>query len=71
MSEIIAINKIELASELAHEKLLALVHLSNGKFEIYKETNEEVNYTEEAQDKFNEYYDYYLDMIQKTSINNN
>ena len=60
----ITINKLELASELAHEKLLNLVHLSKGIFEIYKETDNEVNYTEEAQDKFNEYYDYYINLIE-------
>ena len=62
--ELITINKLELASELAHEKLLALVHLSKGEFEIYKETDEEVSYTEQAQDKFNEYYDKYLTLIE-------
>ena len=63
-NELITINKLELASELAHEKLLALAHLSKGKFEIYKETDEEVSYTEQAQDKFNEYYDKYLTLIE-------
>ena len=61
----ITINKIELASELAHEKLLTLVRISEGKFEIYKETNKEVSYTEEAQNRFNEYYDGYLTLIEK------
>jgi len=61
----ITINKIELASELAHEKLLTLVRISEGKFEIYKETDEEVSYTEEAQRRFDEYYDGYLTLIEK------
>ena len=64
----ITINKIELASELAHEKLLSLVHISNGRFEIYKEAPEEVSYTEEAQDFFDRYYCEYLDLIEKCKI---
>ena len=57
------INEIELASELAHEKLLS--HW-NDSDEMYEETDEETTYTEEAQDIFNDYYDYYLTLIEKT-----
>ena len=65
-STMITINKLELASELAHEKLLTLVRISEGKFELYEEDENEVRYTEEAQDKFNEYYDRYLTLIEKS-----
>jgi hypothetical protein len=57
------INEIELASELAHEKLLSYW---NDADEMYEETDEETTYTEEAQDIFNDYYDYYLTLIEKT-----
>jgi len=60
----ITINKIELASELAEIKLL-----SNflGEIMIYEnegEDEESTRYTEKAQDIFNEYYDYYLGLIE-------
>lgn len=68
-NELITINKLELASELAHEKLLSLVHLSGGKFEIYKEGEDEVRYTEQAQDEFNKHYDRYLTLIESCNAN--
>jgi hypothetical protein len=61
------INEIELASELAHEKLLS--HWNDAD-EMYEETDEETTYTEEAQDIFNDYYDYYLTLIEKTKYEN-
>lgn len=60
--ENITINKLELASELAHEKLVA-----NWSESISIYENEEASiivYTEEAQDIFNEYYDEYLTLIE-------
>ena len=51
------INIVELASNLAHEKLM------NESFKIF-EDDEETVYTEQAQDLFNELYDDYWDMIE-------
>jgi hypothetical protein len=62
----ITINKLELASELAHQRL-ELIH--EDKIKIYEDEDaDELIYTDKAQDIFNEYYDYYLDVIQETSI---
>ena len=61
MSEIIKINSLELASELAHAKL---VNEWSESIKIYvDETADELVYTEEAQDIFNEFYDDYLDFL--------
>lgn len=61
MSEIIKINRLELASELAHAKL---VNEWSESVQIYvDETADELVYTEEAQDIFNEFYDDYLDFL--------
>lgn len=66
-SDYITINKLELASELAHQRL-ELLH--EDKIQIFEDKDaDELSYTEEAQDIFNEYYDYYLDVIQETAIN--
>lgn len=69
------INHVELASELAEEKLNSYAdglnqydheqEFPNG---IYVETEDETSYTEEAQEKFNELYDYYLNKIENTKI---
>ena len=59
------INEIELASELAHEKLLSYW---NDADEMYEETDEETTYTEEAQDIFNDYYDYYFPFCSQDRI---
>lgn len=62
MNENIEINKIELASELAHIKLV-----DNWFYEIKIYEDEDsciTNYTDEAQDIFNEYYDDYLNLIE-------
>jgi hypothetical protein len=58
----ITINKIELASELASKKLEADWSESIKIFN--DEEAEELTYTEEAQDIFNEYYDDYLALIE-------
>lgn len=66
MSESITINKLELASELASNKLESEWVES---IKIYEDDDAEVlTYTEEAQDIFNEYYDYYCDMIERCAI---
>ena len=60
--ENITINKLELASELAHQKLVANWSES---IRIYEDEEASVTvYTEEAQDIFNEYYDEYLTLIE-------
>ena len=62
MSELITINKIELASELASIRL----SLQWGEtIKIYVDENAGITtYTEEAQDIFNDYYDSYLSLIE-------
>jgi hypothetical protein len=61
MEDIIKVNKIELASELAHKKLLETYPPS---MKIYEDEQADItNYTDEAQDIFNEYYDEYLELI--------
>jgi hypothetical protein len=68
MNENIEINKLELASELAHIKLLDNWSES---IKIYEDENATVlNYTDEAQDIFNELYDDYLDLIESCKIIN-
>jgi hypothetical protein len=55
------INEIELASELAHKKLLE----NHSLMEIYEDEQADItSYTDEAQDIFNEYYDEYLFLIE-------
>lgn len=56
----IMINKLELASELAQEKL---VRLHDMEIQIFDD-DDAITYTEEAQDIFNEYYDQYLTLIE-------
>jgi len=58
----ITINILELASELAHIKLMNEWRDSIRIFE--DETASVTVYTEEAQDIFNEYYDNYLTLIE-------
>ena len=60
--ENITINKLELASELAHQNLV--LNWSES-ISIYEDEDaDELRYTEEAQDIFNEYYDGYLTLIE-------
>jgi hypothetical protein len=63
MSEhIITINKIELASELANNELESSW---GDSIQILKDENAEVlEYTDEAQDIFNDLYDKYLNIIE-------
>jgi len=69
------INEIELASNLASQKLYQFTESlsqSEYKFEfpngVKIETETEIKYTEEAQDFFNTFYDDYLTEIEKTKI---
>ena len=67
----ITINAIELASNLAHEKLMQYYEnlQDNRDFEfpngVTIETEDEIVYTEEAQDLFNEFFDEFLTMIEE------
>jgi hypothetical protein len=62
MSELITINKLELASELANMKLEINWQ---DKIQIYVDEEEGITtYTEEAQDIFNDHYDEYLSLIE-------
>lgn len=61
-NELITINKLELASDLAHEKLEENWSKS---IKIHIDDYAEIlTYTDEAQDIFNEYYDEYLTLIE-------
>jgi hypothetical protein len=59
----IKINKLELASELAHNRLLKEF---DKRIDIYIDTEDCLYYTEEAQEIFNELYDHYLTTIELT-----
>jgi hypothetical protein len=59
------INVIELASELASQKLEAEWTYSISIYEDYEA--DVLTYTDEAQDIFNEYYDEYLTLIESCS----
>ena len=66
MSEIIKINRLEVASELAHAKL---ENEWRESVQIYVDENaEELRYTEEAQDIFNCIYDTYLDFLDEYKV---
>jgi hemerythrin-like domain-containing protein len=68
MSELITINKLELASELANMKLER--EWRDTEFKIYEDENTDIiTYTEGAQDLFNEYYDEYLSLIESHIVN--
>ena len=58
------INEIELASELAHERML--IHWDDPDDIYIEDEGGCIIYTDEAQDIFNDYYDYYLTLIEKT-----
>lgn len=61
--DLITINKIELASELAHAEIKKHVEDHN----IYEETEDGLIYCGEAQNIFDEYYDYYLTKIEEVA----
>ena len=62
----ITINVIELSSELAEE--MVKIKFNYKENDIYVEEDEEVKYTEQAQEIFNEWYDYYYDFLIKREI---
>jgi len=60
----IKINILEVASELAHKKIEEHFEFESNK--IYESVTDAItNYTDEAQDLFNELYDYYYDFLLK------
>lgn len=63
-NELITINKLELASELAHAKLIANWSESIKMYKYEYGNNAITNYSDEAQDIFNEYYDDYIALIE-------
>ena len=66
MSEIVTVNKLELASELAHKMLV--IEQDDRSESIYEDDTASVTvYTENAQDIFNDYYDIFLTIIEDTS----
>lgn len=66
MSEVIKINKLELASELAE---IRLVNGWSDSIVIYNDDpNGDTYYTEEAQNVFNRLYDEFLELIEKCKI---
>ena len=64
MEHIFSINAIELACELAEEKVKQ--HFPTGMYKDFDEYTKTYTYTDEAQDLFNEYYDEYLTKIEGT-----
>ena len=66
-TENVTINKLELASELAH---LKLIEFHSEDFQIYENEDDAITvYTDKAQDIFNEYYDKFLCLIESCKIN--
>ena len=58
----ININLLEVASELAHQVVCA--KFEDDDTDIYQSTTDTItSYTEEAQDLFNEWYEYYYDLL--------
>jgi hypothetical protein len=64
--ENVLINKLELASELAHKQLIN--DYTNIFPLIEEDTTNGIKYTEVAQDIFNELYDEYLQLIDSLTI---
>lgn len=62
MQDLLTINKIELASELANNRVVDEMAKTSDIYEQH--TNGDTHYTEQAQDLFNEWYDYYLSIIE-------
>lgn len=61
----ITINKLELASELADKKLADMIEDNIYEYnEVYEESDDEISYTEKGQNEFNEWYDFYINLIE-------
>lgn len=61
MNDIIKINIVEVATEIAHNNIIDL--FGDDEETIYTEVNGEFKYTEEVQEVFNEYYDTYFSIL--------
>jgi hypothetical protein len=63
----IKINAIEVAAELAHIRTLyESGDICNSEDDMYNDCNAGITeYTDEIQDRFNEWYDFYLTQIEK------
>lgn len=62
----VTVNPVELASELAHNRTLyESGDICNNEDDMFQNINDDVlTYTEDIQDRFNEWYDYYLTIIE-------
>jgi hypothetical protein len=69
MSDNITINKIELASELAHERAQTELDIIDSS-EMYDTDEHGTRYKEWVQDHFNRWYDYYLTKIEEVGNDN-
>ena len=68
----IKINLVEVASELAHNKLKDVLFLSDedeANDILYTYDGDTLIYKEEYQDMFNEYYDYFYTVIDNLKLN--
>lgn len=64
----ITINLLEVASELAH--LVVCAKFEDDDNALYENTTDTItSYTEEAQDLFDEWYDYYYELLNNLKIN--
>jgi hypothetical protein len=61
------INPIELASELAHVATQRSLNIVDSVEMYIEDENGNHVYTDEVQDEFNDWYDYYLTMIDNCS----
>lgn len=66
----ITINGIQLSSNLAEEDTYNYFSETLHQEHLMYDSNGDTRYTDEAQEYFNARYDYYLDKISKSIINN-
>lgn len=70
----VTIDPQEFASDLATKRIQVEL-LENGSIEhedeVYEENDGEVRFIEAAQDRFNEYYTYYMDQIEMYTFSTN
>lgn len=64
ISDIIKINIVETATNLAHARMVD--EIGGNTNDVWSEEEDNLNiYTEEVQDLFNEYYDYYYSILEE------
>lgn len=70
MNEEVKVNIIELACELAHTRTLyESGDICNNEDDMFENPTDTIQvYKEEVQDRFNNWYDYYLSEIEKYTI---